>query len=127
MTLCGIVAAQVGNVIACRTERESVFRVGIFRNRLVLWGIAAEIALLLGLIVTPPMARVFGLAALAPREWTPLLAFPLVIVALEEGRKAVVRWRGRPPSSCAPARTARRSSGSACRRGGCSASAPRDR
>ena len=30
---------QVGNVLACRTERESVFRIGLFSNRLVLAGI----------------------------------------------------------------------------------------
>ena len=27
--LLGIVAAQIGNVFACRTDRESVFRVGL--------------------------------------------------------------------------------------------------
>ena len=30
MTFAGIVAAQIGNVLACRTERESVFRIGLF-------------------------------------------------------------------------------------------------
>jgi calcium-translocating P-type ATPase len=94
MTLAAIVAAQVGNVFACRTDRESVFRSGLFRNRLVLVGVAAEVALLLALIVTPPLARVFGLAPLAFEEWRILLAFPAVIVLLEEARKWVVR-RGR--------------------------------
>ena len=28
VTLAGIVAAQIGNVLACRSERESVFRLG---------------------------------------------------------------------------------------------------
>ena len=28
---------QVGNAFACRTERVSVFRIGIFGNRFLLW------------------------------------------------------------------------------------------
>ena len=43
MCLGGIVAAQIGNGLAIRTERESVFRVGLFSNRLLLAGIASEI------------------------------------------------------------------------------------
>jgi calcium-translocating P-type ATPase len=96
MTFAGIVAAQVGNVFACRTEHESVFRVGLLGNRLVLWGIAVEIALLLALVLTPPLASFFGFAPLSPREWLPLLAYPPLILGLDEARKlAVRRWTRR--------------------------------
>jgi magnesium-transporting ATPase (P-type) len=91
MTLAGIVAAQVGNVFACRTDRESVLRVGITTNRLVFVGVAAEIGMLLVLIAVPPFPRLFGLAPLAFAEWGVLLAFPVVVVALEEARKAAGR------------------------------------
>jgi magnesium-transporting ATPase (P-type) len=97
MTLAGIVAAQVGNVFACRTEHESVFRVGLFRNRLVLAGILVEVVVLVGLILVPPLRDLFGLAPLTPREWAPLLAFPAIVLGLEEGRKWLVR-RGRAAS-----------------------------
>ena len=101
MTLAGIVAAQVGNVFACRTERTSALGVGLLRNRWVLGGVAAELLLLLALIFVPPLARVFGLARLAPAEWLPLCAFPFVVLAAEEGRKVVMRRmevRGRAPT-----------------------------
>ena len=91
MTLAGIVAAQVGNVFACRTERASALGVGLFGNRWVLLGIVAELALLALLILVPPLAHVFGLAPLAPAEWAPLCVFPLVVLACEEARKWVVR------------------------------------
>jgi len=98
MTLAGIVAAQVGNVFACRTDRESVFRAGFFGNRLVFVGIAAELGLLLLLIITPPLAEVFGLAALGVSEWGFLLWIPPAMLLLEEGRKAVARATGSPRS-----------------------------
>jgi len=91
MTFAAIVAGQVGNVFACRTDRESVLHAGLFGNPHVWGGIAAELALLLALILVPPLRDVFGLAPLAFAEWSVLLAFPPVMLALEEGRKWVVR------------------------------------
>jgi P-type Ca2+ transporter type 2C len=91
MTLAGIVAAQIGNVFACRTERVSAFRGGFFANRWILAGIAAELGLLATLIAVPPLRRVFGLAPLSPGEWAPLCAFPFVVLGLEEARKWILR------------------------------------
>ena len=39
MTLVGIVSCQVANAFACRSERDSLFRVGIFTNVTLLWAI----------------------------------------------------------------------------------------
>ena len=92
MTLAGIVAVQVGNVFACRTDRESVFRVGLFSNRWVLPGIVVEVGILVGLILVPPFPYIFGLAPLEFGEWGFLLLFPPVMLLLEEARKWVIRW-----------------------------------
>ncbi|MEK6726862.1 MAG: HAD-IC family P-type ATPase [Deltaproteobacteria bacterium] len=93
MTLAGIVATQVGNVFACRTERESVFKVGFFRNRLVLWGIATELTIISLLIYTPFLQRIFGLAPLGIKEWAFLFAFTPVLLIMEEIRKLILRKR----------------------------------
>jgi magnesium-transporting ATPase (P-type) len=95
MTLTGIVASQVGNVFACRTERESVFHAGLFANSLVLWGIAAELLILSLLMYTPFLQKIFGLAPLGLREWAFLFAFAPLLLMLEEGRKWLVRMRQR--------------------------------
>jgi calcium-translocating P-type ATPase len=91
MTFAAIVAAQVGNVFACRTDRQSIFRTGLFTNPHVWLGIAAELALLLALVLVPPLQHIFGLAPLAFGDWSVLLAFPPAMLALEEGRKWLVR------------------------------------
>jgi magnesium-transporting ATPase (P-type) len=89
------VASQIGNVFACRTERESVFRTGLFANRLVLWGIASELVVITFLIYTPFLQKIFGLAPLGFREWLFLFAFAPLLLMLEEGRKWIVRMRSR--------------------------------
>ena len=91
MTFAAIVAAQVGNIFACRTDRESVLRAGLFSNPHVWLGIAAELALLLALVLVPPLRDIFGLAPLAFAEWVVLVALPPAMLALEEGRKWLVR------------------------------------
>jgi calcium-translocating P-type ATPase len=94
MTFAAIVAGQVGNVFACRTDRVSVFHVGLTANRMVVPAVLAEIGLLMMLILVPPFPTVFGLAPLGVHEWGVLLLFPFVILGLEEGRKWLVRRFG---------------------------------
>jgi calcium-translocating P-type ATPase len=91
MTLAAIVFAQVGNVFACRTERESALKVGLLSNRLVLVGIVVELTLLVLLMQTPLLQRVFGVSAIHPVGWAVLLIFPCLLFLAEEGRKALLR------------------------------------
>jgi magnesium-transporting ATPase (P-type) len=91
----GIVLMQVGNAFACRTERVSVFRIGLFGNRLLLWGIAFELAFAAALISIPPLQDLFGTAPIGVGWWLALAAFIPVIFLAEEGRKALIRGRQR--------------------------------
>ena len=98
MTLAGVVTTQIGAVIGCRTDRVSIFRIGFFTNRLVLWGIAAELTLLGILIYTPFLHSIFSTAPIGLREWVYLFAWTPVIFLLDELRKAILRWRERKVS-----------------------------
>jgi magnesium-transporting ATPase (P-type) len=93
MTLAGVVTTQVGAVMGCRTDRASIFRIGFFTNRLVLWGIAVELTLLGILIYTPFLHSIFNTAPIGLREWVYLFAWTPVIFLLDELRKAILRWR----------------------------------
>jgi magnesium-transporting ATPase (P-type) len=94
MTLAAIVAAQVGNVFACRTDRTSIFHAGLFHNRLIVPAVLAEVGMLLALIYVSPLPRFFGLVPLGPAEWALLSIVPFVVIGLEEARKWLVRRRG---------------------------------
>ena len=95
-TICfaGIVLCQVANVFACRTRWTSSFSVGLFTNRLLLWGVAVELCIL-GLIVYHPVGhRIFGTAPFDGRFWWPLLVFAALLLLADEARKGLARRHG---------------------------------
>ncbi|MEW6002423.1 MAG: cation-transporting P-type ATPase [Nitrospirota bacterium] len=90
-TFLGIVIMQIGNVFACRSSRESIFRPGFFSNKLILLGILAEIILSIIIIYLPLGNRIFGTAPLSPDMWLILIPFSVGLLIAEEMRKAYVR------------------------------------
>lgn len=95
MSLAAIVACQVGNVLACRSTRKPIWRLGLATNPRLLPAIALEVSLLVVLIYFPPLAGVFELAPLTAAHWGLLILFPPLLLALEEARKFFLRHRQR--------------------------------
>jgi magnesium-transporting ATPase (P-type) len=90
MTLASIVFCQIGAVFNCRTEKQSVFKVGIFSNKRVLFGIAFEVCLLSAIIYVPFLQDIFNTAPIGLRDWVFLVLIPIPIVLIEELRKYLV-------------------------------------
>ena len=67
MTQAGIVFSQVFNGFAVRTDRESVFSIGIFSNRCWCSRRRSGIAIMLAISYAPPLQSLFGTAALPAR------------------------------------------------------------
>jgi magnesium-transporting ATPase (P-type) len=91
MTFAGIVVAQVGNVLACRTSKVSVFRTKLSTNKWILVGIGAQLSVLAFLIYVPLMQQFFGTTALGIMDWAFLASLALVVVFAEEIRKFFAR------------------------------------
>ncbi|MGZ8482116.1 MAG: HAD-IC family P-type ATPase, partial [Candidatus Limnocylindria bacterium] len=91
MTMAGIVFAQVGAAMAWRTTRESIRTIGIFSNRMLLVGIAVEVALVALLAYTAGLNDIFHTSALSGWEWLFLTGWPPLVLGAEELRKAVLR------------------------------------
>jgi len=94
MTLAGVVATQVGAVLGCRTERTSIFKIGLISNRLILVGIAVELLLLAALVYAPFLHGIFNTAPLGLIDWAYLFAWTPVIFLADELRKALIRKYG---------------------------------
>lgn len=87
----GIVMTQVGTVFAARTNEVSVFRVGLFSNPWILWGVAFEIVVTLALLYVAPLADFFGIYPLGLEEWAIVVFFGPIIFFADEARKWFVR------------------------------------
>jgi len=61
MTFLGILARQFGTAFAARTEHSSLAAIGVFSNRLLVRGIAVEIALSAAIVTIPGLAPALGL------------------------------------------------------------------
>ena len=91
VALAAIVICQVANVYACRSPRASVLSVGLFTNRLMVWGIAVELSIL-GLIVYSRVGhRIFGTDAFVGGFWWLLIGCAVLLLLAEEARKGIVR------------------------------------
>lgn len=91
MTLAAIVFAQIGAVYNCRTEKQSVFKVGLFSNKQVNLGIIIELILIFALVYLPPLQSIFHTSALDLSDWLLLCIWPPLILFIEEARKALAR------------------------------------
>jgi calcium-translocating P-type ATPase len=93
MTFAGITFCQVGTAMAARTTHASLRRIGVFSNRLLLWGIAFELAFAAAIIYLPPLQSLFGTAPLGAAEILVLMTFPPIVWGSDELRRWVLRRR----------------------------------
>ena len=91
ITFAGIVACQIGTAFAARTDRASLFTIGVFSNPLLLWGIAFELVFTAAVIYAPPLQDVFGTAALSAGQLAVIAPFPFVVWGADE----LARWVSR--------------------------------
>ncbi|MGB8651836.1 MAG: cation-transporting P-type ATPase [Mycobacteriales bacterium] len=107
-TFAGIVTCQVGTAFAARTDRVALRDVGVLTNRMLLWGIAFELAFAVAVIYAPPLQALFGTAGLSVATWAVIAPFPVVVWGADELRRARLRRRlaaaqGRAPTVTWPA------------------------
>ena len=91
MTQAAIVMGQVANGFGCRTERESVFKVGLFTNRFLIVGELIGIGLILLISYVPFIADIFKTGPLSLADWGFLVVAAVTLFFAEEARKWFLR------------------------------------
>jgi calcium-translocating P-type ATPase len=91
MTQAGIVVSQFFNSFAVRTDRVSLFKIGLFSNRPLIAAGAFGLAFVSCVSYVPFLQRVFNTAPLRVSDWLILVSFGVLLLVADEIRKAVHR------------------------------------
>ncbi|MHB1275252.1 MAG: cation-translocating P-type ATPase, partial [Candidatus Humimicrobiaceae bacterium] len=91
-SFAAIIMAQIGNSFAWRSNYDSVFKIGFFKNKFLLWSILGELFILGALIYIPGLNSVFNLHPLSWNFWFILIAFIPAVLIVEELRKLIIRY-----------------------------------
>jgi sodium/potassium-transporting ATPase subunit alpha len=86
-----IIICQVANVLVCRTRTRSIFEAGLFKNKLVLVGIAISLFILANIIYNPYVNHFYGTHPLTLFELSLALPFALLIFFGDELIKLLAR------------------------------------
>ncbi len=87
----GVVTSQVGNALACRSDRARGSSLGWLSNKYLWIGILVEILGIVSIVYVPFLARIFLHVPLPAWMWIGLGLNALVLYSIEWIRKAIVR------------------------------------
>lgn len=76
-----------------RSERISIFKLGVFSNKYMQYAVGLSIGLLILVVSLPFLQPIFNTHFPSPREWAVILLLSLVPAIAEEVFKAYLRWR----------------------------------
>ncbi len=92
----GIIVSQLFNLFAARSDRESVFAIGLLSNRPLVGAALLDVGVAVAVSYLPPLQNLFGTAPLSVADWLVLVGFGALLLLADELRKAVHRAAGRP-------------------------------
>jgi len=82
-----------------RSERLSIFKLGVFSNKYMQYAVGLSIILLIIVVSVPFLQPIFNTHFPNLREWGVILSFALVPAVAEEVTKAYLRWKDRKKSA----------------------------
>lgn len=91
MTQGAIIMSQFANGFVTRSERASIFEIGLFSNLGVLFGEIVGLLIFIGISYWGPLQYIFQTGPLSWADWGILIAASLTLFIAEEGRKWWIR------------------------------------
>ena len=87
MAFSVMVAFQWFNALNARSDKQSIFRLGLSGNRLLLGGIGLAVLLQIMVIYAPPFQGLFHTVALTANAWVVIVLVAVSVLVVEEVRK----------------------------------------
>jgi magnesium-transporting ATPase (P-type) len=97
--LAGVVLAQIGNSLACRTSKAHITQMGWGSNKVLLLSITLALLMIVGMVYVPFLANSFDNKAFPVIIWPFVASFALILFTLEWFRKAILRSREKTRTS----------------------------
>jgi Ca2+-transporting ATPase len=69
LTFTIIVLSQLVHALNCRNNRRSVFAIGVWTNKSLLWAIGVSALLQVVIVLTPPLHPIFKVTTFDPEHW----------------------------------------------------------
>jgi magnesium-transporting ATPase (P-type) len=85
-----VVAAQMGNALACRSSTLTIGHLGLFTNPMLIWSVLIALGIALAMVFIPPLASLLGQASPTAIGWAVAAVAPLVLLLVDAADKA---WR----------------------------------
>jgi Ca2+-transporting ATPase len=85
--------AQMGNALATRSARDSLFQIGPFSNKTLIGSVVLTFALQMTVIYWPPLQSIFKTTALTAGELVLCIALSTIVFWAVEAQKLLTRWR----------------------------------
>lgn len=89
MTFTVLVLVQLFHAFNCRSDRYSLFTLGLWTNGALVWAVSGSLLLQTGITLTPWVRDIFDTALPDPRLWQVVLALGLLPVMVTEIWKAL--------------------------------------
>jgi len=84
LTFMVLIGSQLAHAFNCRSDRLSLFAIGLWTNKPLLWAIGGSTLLQVGLVLNPWTREVFKLASFDPVHWVLVFGVGiLMLVAME--------------------------------------------
>jgi Ca2+-transporting ATPase len=91
--------SQMGNALAIRSDRDSLFRIGLLSNKSMLQAVLLTLVLQILVIYLPFLQKIFNTRPLAPIDLLICLAASTIVFVGVEIEKWMIRTRSRPVES----------------------------
>jgi Ca2+-transporting ATPase len=95
MAFVALSASELIRAYTARSERASLFRLGVFSNKYMQYAVILSLVLMLSAVYIPFLQPIFDTVSLGMREWLVLLPLLVVPSVAAEITKAVVRMNDR--------------------------------
>ena len=95
LTFMVMVGAQLAHSFNCRNDRLSVFAIGLWTNKPLLWAVGGSTLLQVGLVLNPWTSEIFKLASFDPEHWIMVFGVGSLMLVAMELWKAVTAARNK--------------------------------